>query len=627
MALTLDTRRKAFMLEARVRGATAVEAAEAFTSLGGSRENNGGGLLAPITEVGQEDGPRSMGDLARELQDSSSNSSVSKRRAPGAFAPRTEGETEVKKEGSSKRKSAAPQRHGAASSGASKSASKQARVAGSEELEKERALRMEAERVAQSLRADLERERSAFQRDRTEIAGKNRLLRSALESTLRDAAESEAREKRRALGTAAFELGRARSQSVLFGGGGDTNWESGDAERELRRRRNVLLARKDALERKKAEIESRSTSAIETVSDVAAVQAQEACLARDQKELASEASALERRKMTHIREWTRAKSEDMSQWKGRPLQNDRYLLLTLLGKGGFSEVWLAFDLDTASKVAVKFHSLDRNWRDDRKREYVKRVAREYSIMRDLDHPRVVKLFDVFEINDDTFATVLEYCSGEDLDAVLRSRKTLPEPDARAVVLQVLAGLQHLHSPFGAGPDRRAAIIHYDLKPGNILFDHNGDVKITDFGLSKIIPQQHQQEIMATSLELTSQGAGTYWYLPPECFDLDTRGGPPRISPKVDVWSLGVILYEMLYGSKPFGQGQSQKTLLSERTINRNNRVNFNKEPRVSQQAKDFIEKCLTPSEIDRPFIHQLVDHPFVTGRTTPGTSVLTSKRK
>ncbi|MEM7517494.1 MAG: protein kinase, partial [Planctomycetota bacterium] len=482
MALTLDTRRKAFMLEARVRGATAVEAAEAFTSLGGSRENNGGGLLAPITEVGQEDGPRSMGDLARELQDSSSNSSaVSKRRAPGAFAPRSVDDEQqqqelVKKEGASKRKSTAPQRHGSSSS-ASKGKQAKTSVASDEMLEKERALRIEAERVAQSLRADLERERSAAARERGEIAAKHGLLRSALESTLRESAEAEAREKRRELGHAAFELGRARSHSAIFGGDA-TNWEAGDAERDLRRRRNELLAKKDALERKKAEIEK--SSGIERVSDRAAVEAQEASLAREQRDVAAEASALERRKMTHIREWTRAKSEDMSQWKGRPLQNDRYLLLSLLGKGGFSEVWLAYDLDTATKVAVKFHSLDRNWRDERKREYVKRVAREYSIMRDLDHPRVVKLYDVFEIDDDTFATVLEYCSGEDLDAVLRSRKLLPEPDARAIILQVLAGLHHLHSPNGAGPDRRAAIIHYDLKPGNILFDHNGDVKITDF---------------------------------------------------------------------------------------------------------------------------------------------------
>jgi len=87
---------------------------------------------------------------------------------------------------------------------------------------------------------------------------------------------------------------------------------------------------------------------------------------------------------------------------------------------------------------------------------------------------------------------------------LRNRGPLPEKDARCVILQVLSGLRYLHH-------QKPAIIHYDLKPANILFC-NGEVKITDFGLSKLMPEGTD-----TSMELTSQGAGTYWYLPPECF--------------------------------------------------------------------------------------------------------------
>lgn len=95
---------------------------------------------------------------------------------------------------------------------------------------------------------------------------------------------------------------------------------------------------------------------------------------------------------------------------------------------------------------------------------------------------------------------------------------------------------------------KTPVIHYDLKPANILFTdlNNWHIKITDFGLSKIMPQNFT-ETDQSGMELTSQGAGTYWYLPPECFVVGRT--PPKITSKVDVWSIGVIFYQMLYGVK------------------------------------------------------------------------------
>ena len=97
------------------------------------------------------------------------------------------------------------------------------------------------------------------------------------------------------------------------------------------------------------------------------------------------------------------------------------------------------------------------------------------------------------------------------------------------------------------------IIHYDLKPANVLL-FDGEVKLTDFGLSKQVTDIDE----AGDMDLTSQGAGTYWYLPPECFRVESK---PRISNKVDVWSVGVMFYQCLFGKKPFGHDQTQQVRL------------------------------------------------------------------
>eukprot|EP00658_Telonema_sp_P-2_P072900 TRINITY_DN61983_c0_g1_i1.p1 TRINITY_DN61983_c0_g1~~TRINITY_DN61983_c0_g1_i1.p1 ORF type:complete len:129 (-),score=26.99 TRINITY_DN61983_c0_g1_i1:138-524(-) len=116
---------------------------------------------------------------------------------------------------------------------------------------------------------------------------------------------------------------------------------------------------------------------------------------------------------------------------------------------------------------------------------------------------------------------------------------MEEGDARIIMIQLISALRCL-------AEQEKPIIHFDLKPANILFHSKLqsclDIKVTDFGLSKII--HDRQGINDPTIELTSQGTGTYWYLPPECFE---TASTPMVSGKVDIWAAGVIFFQLLYG--------------------------------------------------------------------------------
>jgi len=209
------------------------------------------------------------------------------------------------------------------------------------------------------------------------------------------------------------------------------------------------------------------------------------------------------------------------------------------------------------------------------------------------HPRIVGLYDVFEIDENTLCTILEYCDGHDLDFYLKTQGPLPEKEAKCIIAQIFSGLECLSS-------QKNPVIHYDLKPGNILFAYDG-IKITDFGLSKVL--EENQDV----LELTSQGAGTYWYLPPECFE---TGYTPKISNKVDVWSAGVIFYQMLFNKKPFGNNVSQQKILSENLISKAH-LEFPAKPAISNGAKDFIKRCLVRDQNGRPDVKSICSDPYL----------------
>lgn len=248
---------------------------------------------------------------------------------------------------------------------------------------------------------------------------------------------------------------------------------------------------------------------------------------------------------------------------------------------------------------------------------------------------------MFAIDINSFCTVLEFCDGNDLDMYLKSKHTLSERESRSIIAQVFAGLKYLN-------EQKQKVIHYDLKPGstqqtrkqkqtnkqytaslyrltriafllllcvltfpgstfrvsfslsNILF-HDGQVKITDFGLSKVTP-----EGSTDGIELTSQGSGTYWYLPPECF-----GQSPIISSAVDVWSAGVVLYQMVYGRKPFGHGLTPDALLSSRAI-QDATLEFQNHKKDSPltPTQEFIKACLRINPHERPNILNILQDKY-----------------
>ncbi|KAG0581805.1 hypothetical protein M758_3G010700 [Ceratodon purpureus] len=383
-------------------------------------------------------------------------------------------------------------------------------------------------------------------------------------------------------------------------------WEDGQAFKDVQAKLRSLLEQKASLEKNRKELKKQTSdgSSLEPDMSEEDVLAMEEVyrfrllgVKREEEAALKDRDRLEQEKKCLIRELKRCRDEDASPFNHFPILNKRYALLNLLGKGGFSEVYKAYDLVDYRYVACKLHRLNEQWSEEKKQTYVRHAIREYNIHKNLVHRHIVRLWDIFEIDHNTFCTVLEYCSGKDLDVILKETPVLPEREARSILVQIFSGLVKLNK-------QSQRIIHYDLKPANILFNSVGVAKITDFGLSKIV----EEESGSQGMELTSQGAGTYWYLPPECFDLNKI---PLISSKVDVWSVGVIYYQMLFGKRPFGHNQCQEQLVREDTIVNARKVEFPSRPSVSLEAKEFIRRCLTYDQVDRPDVLTAAQDPYL----------------
>ena len=201
----------------------------------------------------------------------------------------------------------------------------------------------------------------------------------------------------------------------------------------------------------------------------------------------------------------------------------RYRIVRSLGEGGMANVYLAHDLILDRDVAVKLLRLD--LRDDPKT--IKRFQREALATTELVHPHIVSLYDVGEENGMQYL-VMEYVKGMDLKNYIKQKFPLPLQQVIDIMEQILSAVATAHAH---------NIIHRDLKPQNILIDEQGNAKITDFGIAVALSEH--------TMTQTNTILGSVHYLSPE----QARGS--MATKQSDIYSLGIILYEMLTGSVPF----------------------------------------------------------------------------
>lgn len=203
--------------------------------------------------------------------------------------------------------------------------------------------------------------------------------------------------------------------------------------------------------------------------------------------------------------------------------NDRYKVLELIGGGGMSNVYLAHDIILNRDVAIKVLRYD----TENEEENMKRFQREALSATSLMHPNIVSIYDVGE-DQNMHYIVMEYVKGKTLKQYIKEFAPLSPARAVQIMKQLTSAIAHAHEN---------QIIHRDIKPQNILMDEEGNVKVTDFGIAT--------SLAATSYTKTNSVIGTVHYLSPE----QARGG--IATKKSDIYSLGIVLYELLTGELPF----------------------------------------------------------------------------
>ncbi len=213
----------------------------------------------------------------------------------------------------------------------------------------------------------------------------------------------------------------------------------------------------------------------------------------------------------------------------------RFALERVIGQGGMGQVYYGQDLETQKPIAVKALKTQVVEQDPK---LLERFRREGAALKELDHPNIVKMLAAIE-DEGQHYLVMEYVSGGSLYDVLKREGKLPLERVLYIALDLCDALTRAH---------RLKIIHRDIKPANVLLAPDGTPRLTDFGAARIEKLNN----------LTKQGSviGTVSYLSPEA----CQGDP--IDARIDIWSFGILLYEMLTGSRPFDRKEMLATILA-----------------------------------------------------------------
>ncbi|ODV92273.1 hypothetical protein CANCADRAFT_55972 [Tortispora caseinolytica NRRL Y-17796] len=270
-------------------------------------------------------------------------------------------------------------------------------------------------------------------------------------------------------------------------------------------------------------------------------------------------------------------------------QQGRYI-----GGGTFGSVYIGVTVDTGDILAVKEMRMQNK---NSMRTVVNAIKDEMRVLEMLSHPNIIQYYGI-EVHVDKVYIFMEYCDGGSLADLLAHGRIEDELVIKVYVLQMLQGLAYLH---------QAGIVHRDVKPGNILLDHNGVVKIVDFGAAKVLAQQGRtllREADSPKQSLT----GTPMYMSPEIIT-GRHEGFKRGSE--DIWSLGCCLIEMCTGRQPWDNLDNEWAIMYH--IATGHQPVIPTEENLSKMGLQFLAFCFDLDPNTRPGALDLLKHPWLSG--------------